>query len=64
MARFLSTQMAFVCLTLFLGYTCHYGLLPGTPRTGIMAKWQRGGVMLIVRPKNTVERGWALSKEP
>ena len=34
MAGFLNTQMAFVCLTLFLGYTFHYGLLPGTPRTG------------------------------
>lgn len=31
MAGFLSTQMAFVCLALFLGYTHHYGLLPGTP---------------------------------
>ena len=34
MARFLSTQMAFVCLTSFLEYLFHYGLLPGTPRTG------------------------------
>lgn len=38
MAGFLSTQMAFVCLTLFLGYTLYYALLPGTPRTGILAK--------------------------
>lgn len=30
MARFLSTQMAFVCLT-FLGYTHHCVLLPGAP---------------------------------
>lgn len=46
MAGFLSTQMAFVCLTLFLGYTFHYGLLPGTPRPGMRAKRQGGGVKL------------------
>lgn len=46
MAGFLSTQMAFVCLTLFLGYAFHYCLLPGTPRAAMLAGRQGDGVRL------------------
>lgn len=65
MARFLNTQMAVVCVTLFLGYIFHYSLWLQPLE---LECWLRdsgvGGLCKAEQDLETEEKGQSSSQEP